>query len=251
MAVPLRFVPGWCVPRNIMFFIVTIIISADEDGAMYGLYVITDENLSNGLSHSEVARLACEGGADVIQLRDKYMDRRELLAAARDIRRITDSYNVMFIVNDHLDIAIASEADGVHLGQEDMGLAEAFMIAGNELLIGISVSSPEEAAKAEKGGADYIGFGPIFGTSSKLDAGPAVGLSALRDIRKVTEIPIVAIGGINEKNAPSVIEAGADGVAVISAVVSQSDIKKAAADLKAIIDAALKHRKAAGDLVYP
>ena len=210
---------------------------------MYELYVITDEGLSNGLSHAETAKLACEGGADVIQLRDKYMSRSELFAAAKEIRRITSLHDVLFFVNDHLDIAIASEADGVHLGQSDMSILYAADIAPEYMQIGISVSTPDEAAAAEKSGADYVGLGPVFGTSSKHDAGSALGLNALREVRRFIDIPIVAIGGITKDNAASVISAGADGVAVISAVVSQKDVKKATEELKKIVDDAVRASK--------
>jgi len=210
---------------------------------MYDLYVITDEGLSNGLSHAEIARLACEGGADVIQLRDKMMGKDEQLAAAREVRRITSLHGALFIVNDHLDVAVASEADGVHLGQSDMKLADALRTAGKELLIGISVSTPEEALEAERGGADYVGAGPVFATSSKDDAADAIGLDGLVRIRGAVRIPIVAIGGINKGNAASVIAAGADSVSVISAVVAQKDVKAAAEELKKIVDGALKASK--------
>jgi len=209
---------------------------------MYDLYVITDEGLSNGRSHAELAKLACEGGADVIQLRDKKMGKDEQLRAARDIRRVTSLHGVLFFVNDHVDIAVASEADGVHLGQSDMKLMDAVKVAG-DMLIGISVSSLDEALAAEAGGADYIGVGPVFDTSSKDDAGAGVGLGVLAEIRRSVRIPIVAIGGINEKNAASVISAGADGIAVISAVVSQNDVRKAAKELKNIVNGAVKASK--------
>jgi thiamine-phosphate pyrophosphorylase len=203
---------------------------------MYGLYVVTDEGLSDGLSHSELARLACEGGADAVQLRDKRMCKEELLAAARDIRRITSLHGALFFVNDHLDVAIASEADGVHLGQSDMCLADAIGASGKKILIGISVSSLKEAYEAERGGADYIGLGPIFATSSKDDAADAVGLGMLAEIKGSVSIPIVAIGGLTKDNIASVVAAGADGIAVISAVVSQKDVRAAANELKRIID---------------
>ena len=211
---------------------------------MYSLYVITDEGLSLGLSHAELAKLACEGGADVIQLRDKKMGKEEMLAAARDIRRVTSLHNVLFFVNDHLDVAIASEADGVHLGQSDTGLSDAVRTSGGKLLIGISVSTKEEAIAAEKGGADYVGAGPIFGTMSKDDALAPIGLGALIEIKNSVKIPVVAIGGIGKKNASSVISAGADGIAVISAVVSQKDVAGAAKELKLIVNEALRASKA-------
>jgi len=201
---------------------------------MYGLYVITDEQLSNGSSHAELARLACEGGADVIQLRDKTMDRDEFMRTAAEIRRITSSYGVLFIVNDRVDVAIDVKADGVHVGQSDMALTDAVKVKG-DMLIGVSAGDLEEALTAERGGADYIGYGPIFTTTSKHDARAAVGTDRLRDIVNKLRIPVVAIGGISKENAADVVRAGADGIAVISAVVSQKDVKKAAEELKNII----------------
>jgi len=208
---------------------------------MYELYVITDEGLSNGLSHAELAKLACEGGADAIQLRDKCMGKDEMLAIARDIRRITSLHGALFFVNDHLDIAIASEADGVHLGQSDIWQLDRGERDG--LLLGVSVSSVGEALDAVRNGADYLGVGPVFDTSSKNDAGTGIGLTALSEIRDSVNVPIVAIGGITKKNAASVIAAGADGVAVISAVVSQNDVAAAAKELKRITDGAVRASK--------
>ena len=204
---------------------------------MYDVYVITDEGLSNGLSHSEITKLACEGGADCIQLRDKNMSREEMIKVAKEMRRITSLHNVLFIVNDHLDVALESEADGVHLGQSDMSVIDAVKLKGN-MLVGISAGSLEEALAAERGGADCIGLGPVFHTGSKHDAGKAIGLDLLKEIRSKVKIPIVAIGGIKKDNAMDVIRSGADGVAVISAVVSQTDVAEATRELKRIVDSA-------------
>lgn len=202
----------------------------------YGLYVITDESLSNGLTHTEIARMAIAGGADVIQLRDKHLSGRDLMRYAVDIRSITRDAGVLFIVNDRLDIALACDADGVHLGQEDMPLKYARRIAPPGFIIGISASNAEEAIAAEREGADYIGFGPVYSTRSKSDARPACGLDSLRNAKSSVSIPIVAIGGIGMSNIRDVLRAGADGIAVISAVVSQDDVVAAAQDLKAIIN---------------
>ncbi|MDR2867024.1 MAG: thiamine phosphate synthase [Methanomassiliicoccaceae archaeon] len=203
---------------------------------MYDVYVITDEGLSNGLSHYEVARLACEGGADAIQLRDKSMHIDEMIRVAKDIRRVTSLHDVLFIVNDRLDVAIASEADGVHLGQSDIWQMDAATDAG--ILVGISASTLKEAVDAERDGADHIGFGPVFRTASKHDAPDALGLELMRTVRSRISVPVVAIGGITKDNAPDVIMSGADGIAVISAVVSQPDIRAATAELKDIVSSA-------------
>lgn len=204
----------------------------------YGLYVVTDEGLSRGLTHTQIAERALAGGADVIQLRDKGMEGRALLEHARAIRALTKKAGKLFIVNDRLDVALLSGADGVHLGQEDLALADARALAPKGFLVGVTVHDVPEAKEAEKGGADYLGLSPIFATGSKSDAGDACGLGTLRNVKRAVSIPVVAIGGISLENARSVLEAGADGLAVISAVVSQPDVEAAARKLKAVIDGA-------------
>ena len=198
----------------------------------FDLYVITDQEVAGGLSHAEIARQAIAGGADVIQLRDKASGPLELLRIGRGIRKITRRTGIPFIVNDRLDVALACGADGVHLGRDDMGAGVARQIAPPHFIIGISVGTLEEAVRAEQEGADYIAVSPVFPTTSKSDAGPGHGLDLLKKIRRIVTIPVVAIGGINSGNVNDVIEAGADGVAVISAVVGDPDIKAAARDLK-------------------
>jgi len=200
-----------------------------------GLYVITDEKISGGKSHAEIARQALLGGADVIQLRDKTCSPKELLRTARSIRTVTRESGVLFIVNDRLDVAIASEADGVHLGPEDMRAGTARQIAPPGFIIGVSVGTAEEALRAEREGADYLALSPVFSTASKDDAGPGLGLRRLREIRRAVSIPVIAIGGINRKNVRDVIAAGADGIAVISAVVAAPDIAAAARELKDLV----------------
>lgn len=206
------------------------------------LYVVTDEGLSNGKSHVEIAREAVLGGADVIQIREKKKPAREILSDAREIRKITASAGRLFFVNDRLDIALASGADGVHLGQDDLSLKEARKISPPGFLIGISVGSVEEAIRAENDGADYVALSPVFSTQSKADAGPGSGLSVLKEIRSRVSVPVVAIGGIGTQNVQDVIHAGADGIAVISVVVSAPDISAAAMDMKARIAAAKARR---------
>jgi thiamine-phosphate pyrophosphorylase len=154
---------------------------------------------------------------------------------ARAIRKLTRRAGRLFIVNDRLDIALASGADGVHLGQEDLPMADARSLSPKGFLIGVTVHDVVEAVEAEKGGADYIGLSPIFCTGSKSDAGAACGIEMIRKVRKAISIPLVAIGGIGPSNAREVLEAGADGLAVISAVVSQEDVAAAARRLREII----------------
>ena len=201
------------------------------------LYVATDRDLSGGLGHLEVARRAVEGGADVIQLRDKELSGAELYRLAVEMRKLVHSAGRLFIINDRLDIALAAEADGVHLGQDDLPVGAARRIASG-MIIGASVSSVEEAAEAEREGADYIAVSLLFDTRSKGDAGPGHGLIALRDIKKAVSIPVIGIGGIDRSNVSRAIAAGADGVAVISAVVSQPDVAEAARELRALGESA-------------
>jgi thiamine-phosphate pyrophosphorylase len=199
------------------------------------LYVITDESVAGGLSHAEIAHRAIAGGADVIQLRDKACGSRELCRIGRVIREITRKTGTLFIVNDRLDVALACGADGIHLGQDDMRAGTARQIAPPGFIIGVSVGTLEEAVRAEQEGADYIALSPVFPTISKNDAGPGRGLETLREIRQNASIPVIAIGGINSGNMNDAIAAGADGIAVISAVVGSPDITAAARDLKEII----------------
>ena len=209
----------------------------------YDLYIVTDEQLSNGLTHLQIAEQALDGGADVIQLRDKHRNGRDLVIIAREICRCTKSHNALFIVNDRIDIALASCADGVHLGKEDIPLHLARELAPKPFIIGISVGSVDEACDAEKGGADYVAVSPVFSTDSKSDAGPGHGTGLVREIRKHVRLPVIAIGGIGLHNVNQVIEAGADGVAVISAVVSSADITESARELRSIISRCKSERR--------
>lgn len=202
---------------------------------MFDLYVVTDESLSKGRTNVEIARMAYEGGADVVQLRMKNASKEDMLRDALKIKEIADDFNKFFIVNDNIEVAIESEADGVHLGQSDMPLEKAVEMMDYDRIIGISVTTVEEALKAEAGGASYVGVGSIFATSTKPDAAQSLGLDAIYTIRQAVDIPIVAIGGINQGNIQSVIKAGADCAAVVSAVVAQDDVKKAAHDLRDLI----------------
>ncbi len=199
------------------------------------LYVITDPSIAGGLSHEQIALRAVAGGADVIQLRDKQAGGAALLAAARAIRGITSVSGVLFIVNDRLDLALAASADGVHLGRDDLPVREARRITPPGFIIGASVGTLEEAISVVSEGADYIALSPTFDTASKGDAGPGKGLDTLRVIRSAVDVPVIAIGGIGPENVVDVLDTGADGVAVISAVVGEQDITAAAARLKRII----------------
>jgi thiamine-phosphate pyrophosphorylase len=208
----------------------------------YDLYVITDEAIAGGLSHEEVARRAIAGGADVIQLRDKVCGCRELCRIGRALRTITMKTGTLFIVNDRLDVALACGADGVHLGQNDIRVGVARQIAPSGFIIGISVGTVDEAVQAEDEGADYLAISPVFSTASKNDAGPGRGLDVVREIRRSVSVPVIAIGGINLDNVREVIAAGADGVAVISAVVGSRDIIATARELSKRISETKRNR---------
>ena len=198
------------------------------------LYVITDKNSSKGRGHLEVIKSAIDGGADVVQLRDKEATARELVQVGNEIRLLTHRKHVTFIVNDRVDIVLATDADGVHLGQDDLPLSIARKILGKDKIIGVSTHSLEEAIQAEEKGADYIAVGPIFTTPTKVDYKP-VGLELIRQVKDRIKIPFVAIGGIDENNAREVLKAGATRVAVVRAVVGSDNITEAARLLKGVL----------------
>jgi thiamine-phosphate pyrophosphorylase len=194
-------------------------------------HVITDTVLQTCYSHVELAALAIAGGADTIQLREKGGSTREMIRAAEQVQALCKKAGATFIVNDRVDVAIASGADGVHLGQDDFPIPLARKLLGKKAIIGGSAANIEEARKCLAEGADYIGFGPVYTTTSKADARPAGGLDLLQDVAEAIPLPIIAIGGITTANAPFVLEAGAHGIAVISAVCCQNDPTEAARSL--------------------
>ena len=202
---------------------------------MFDLYVVTDSSLSGGRSDAELARLAYEGGADAVQLRMKNADGGEMLAQAREIARAAAEMNRLFFVNDRVDVAMASGADGVHLGQSDIPVGDARRLMGDDAIIGASVQTVGQAVAAVEAGADYLGVGAVFRTSTKPDAVQGIGLGAVWEISRAVDVPVVAIGGINRGNVQDVIRAGADGVAVVSAVVAQEDPRGAAHELRDLI----------------
>ncbi|MGV3724978.1 MAG: thiamine phosphate synthase [Actinomycetota bacterium] len=200
-----------------------------------GLYVVTDDALAPGRGHLEIARAALDGGAELIQLRDKRRDAGDLLPLARELQALCESSGPLFIVNDRVDLAVAAGADGVHLGQTDLPVCEARQMLGPGKLIGISVENEEQVLAAAAEGADYLGVGPIYGTATKSDAGDAVGTEQLVRFREISELPIVAIGGVTAARVPEALAAGADAVAVISAVVKAEDMTAAAGAFSQII----------------
>ncbi|KPK00219.1 MAG: hypothetical protein AMK71_08575 [Nitrospira bacterium SG8_35_4] len=187
------------------------------------LYLLTDTTIAR-LSHIQIVRKALSAGVRTIQLREKNISKKELYKVAVSIQEIVIKYRAKLIINDYVDIAKAVDADGVHLGQEDMPVEEARKVLGKQKVIGISTHSLAQAVRAERAGADYIGFGPIFQTSTK-DAGRPKGINGLRKIRKRILIPVVAIGGITWENVHEVLESGADACAIAAGILS-GDIKK-------------------------
>lgn len=193
-----------------------------------GLYVVTGEKFTRGRSLAEVVQAAIAGGAQAVQLREKEMPLRRLLAEGAHLRDITRRAGVLFFVDDRVDVALALDADGVHLGQDDMPAAVARRLLGPEKIIGVSVHTVAEARAAQAAGADYLGVGAVYATTSKDDASAPLGLGLIKDIAAAVDLPFVGIGGINADNAAAVIAAGATGIAVISAVISAPDVTAAA-----------------------
>lgn len=206
------------------------------------LYVITDRALARGRPDIEIAREAIAGGATALQLRWKTGPLSEALQIGHALRALCREAGVLFIVNDRVDLALAVEADGVHVGVNDLPVPETRKLVGESMVVGFSPETLEQAVEAEAAGADYLGVGPVYPTATKPDAGPAVGLKHLARIVRAVRIPVVGIGGITAENAAAVIEAGAVGVAVISAVVGAEDVRGAAARLRRVVDSALAGR---------
>jgi thiamine-phosphate pyrophosphorylase len=188
-----------------------------------GYYFITDSKMSRAGNTSDV-KSALAAGVKVIQYRNKISGTKEMYDEALKLKSMCK--DALFLVNDRLDIALSVNADGVHLGCDDMPYAVARKLLGKNKIIGLTVHSLREARQAQKAGADYVGVSPIFATKTKTDAGRPLGIGLLKEIRKCVSIPIIAIGGINLSNAKEVVLAGADGLCAIRAVVTKSDAKK-------------------------
>lgn len=197
------------------------------------LYAVTDSMWLNGRTLPEVVKEALEGGATFMQIREKELPYEEFLALAKEVKKVTDTYHVPYVVNDEVEIAKAIDADGVHIGQSDKALTEARRILGPDKIIGVSTQTVEQAVEAEKNGADYLGVGSIFTTSTKLDA-DAVSMDTLRAICETVSIPVVAIGGISKDNILDLKGTKVDGVAVVSAIFAAKNIKEATAELRKV-----------------
>ena len=197
----------------------------------YTLYLVTDRQLMSCDSLTEAVEQAILGGCTMIQLREKELSSLEFYNQAVAVKLVTDKYHIPLIINDRIDIAMAVQATGVHIGQHDLPLAAVRKVIGENMLLGVSASSIAEAIQAQQDGADYLGVGAMFPTGTKTDA-DSVSMEELQKIRAAVSLPIVVIGGINKGNAGRFKPMGIDGLAVVSAIIAQSDIKAAAAELK-------------------
>jgi thiamine-phosphate pyrophosphorylase len=198
----------------------------------YSLYLVTDRSLSCGRSLVQVVEEAVAGGVTCVQLREKNCSTRQFVEEGLALQKILTPKNIPLIVNDRIDVAMAVGASGVHLGQGDMHINHARRILGPDCIIGISVESLGDAREAAAAGADYLGVSPVFATPTKTDTAPPLGLEGLQAIRLEVDLPLVAIGGIKSDNCASVIAAGADGLAVVSALMSAPSPRKAAVEFR-------------------
>ena len=201
------------------------------------LYLVTDRDLSLGRSLEEVVSEAVKGGVTIVQLREKEASTGEFVALARKLMSILKPLGIPLIINDRVDVALAVDADGVHIGQSDMAYADARRLLGPDKIIGLSVESLEDLEDANALDVDYVGISPVYGTPTKTDTAEPFGLEGLRRAVEMSVHPTVAIGGMNARTIGEVMEAGADGVAVVSAICSAEDISKAAKKLKVIVEA--------------
>jgi len=205
-----------------------------------GYYFITDSKLSRAGNESDV-RQAVACGVEVVQYRNKDRETRQMYEEAVRLREICRDSGSIFLINDRVDIALATQADGVHLGQSDMPCLPARKLLGQERIIGVTVHSLAEALEAESMGADYLGVSPIFQTATKPDAGKPAGIRLIEEIRGQVEIPLIAIGGINHSNASEVVRAGADGLCAISCVVAKENVRDEISKFQEIFSA--RHRE--------
>lgn len=203
-----------------------------------GLYLVTDSGLSKGRSHEFIVEEAVKGGVSMVQLREKDISSLEFYELAKSLMALLKPLNIPLIINDRLDIALAVEADGMHIGQSDLPYPIVRKLLGKDKIIGLSVETVEQAHEANKLDVDYIGLSPVFSTQTKLDINEPLGLWGVKEIASFTKHKTVAIGGVNSSNTESIISSGADGIAVISAIVSQDSPKEAARKLRALVEKA-------------
>ena len=195
------------------------------------LYAVTDRHWLSGRTLFDVVKESLEGGVTFLQLREKNLDEEHFFEEAVELQELARKYNVPFVVNDNVDIALRMDADGVHVGQEDMAAKDVRALIGEDKILGVSAQTVEQAVLAEKQGADYLGVGAVFPTGSKSDAVDVSG-ETLKAICEAVSIPVIAIGGITEENVAELSGSGIVGIAVISAIYAKDDIRKAAGNLK-------------------
>lgn len=201
----------------------------------YKLYLVTNRDLLKNISLTEAVEEAIKGGTTLVQLREKNVSSLEFYNIAKSIKKVTDKYDIPLIIDDRLDIALAVDAAGLHVGQSDMPAIIARKLLGENKILGVSAHTIDEALKAEKDGADYIGTGAIFTTTTKKDA-ENVSIKSLKEITEKVHIPVVAIGGINQENVKMLKGTGISGISVISSILGKNDIKKASEDLNKCIN---------------
>ena len=199
----------------------------------YSIYLVTNSELMSTETVEQAVEQAIKGGCTLVQLREKKLSSLDFYNTALKVKTITDHYNIPLIINDRVDIALAVDAAGVHVGQSDLPAKIVRNIIGNDKILGVSASSLTEAMQAEKEGADYLGVGAMFITGTKTDA-ELVSLESLKEIKRTTSLPIVAIGGINKDTIPLLADTGIDGIAVVSAIISEKDIFMAASKIKSL-----------------
>ncbi len=199
------------------------------------LYLVTDRCLSLGRSLIEVVEKAVAGGVTMVQLREKDCSTREFIELAIAVKKIIASHHVPLIINDRVDVALAAEADGIHVGQSDMSCHLVRKLMGKKAIIGLSIENEEQAKESADWDIDYIGISPVFSTPTKTDTAPALGIEGIHRIQKLTPHRMVGIGGINQSNLHKIIHAGAEGVALVSAICSAPDITLSARELKQLI----------------
>jgi thiamine-phosphate pyrophosphorylase len=204
------------------------------------LYLVTDRSLSGGRELEYIVGEAVRGGVTMVQLREKHCSSREFYRLAVQLKRCLAPWRVPLIINDRLDIALACDADGLHLGQSDLSCGIARKILGKNKIIGLSVENVMDVTEANREEVDYIGISPVFSTPTKIDTAPELGLEGIREIASMARCPSVAIGGINIRNAQSVIAAGADGISVVSAIMSAPDPRLAASELIQVVNQSKK-----------
>ena len=203
----------------------------------YTLYLVTDRSVMSAKSLEQAVEQAIQGGCTVVQLREKYASSREFFETAQRVKQITDSYHIPLIINDRTDICLAVNAAGIHIGQQDLPAKIVRSMVGPDKIIGVSAATLSEAIQAEQDGADYLGVGAMFATSTKTNTRP-VTIEQLTQIKQAVQIPVVAIGGIQSSNVTTLTDTGIDGIAVVSAILAQENITHAAEQLKTCLTGA-------------